>query len=559
MFKFLITLLLSVNVYAASDTRSVQGKLIEGQKSFTNLVKNPACRLNGQSTTAASISFTANTTSSPLDGVSDCTWNPTATAQEISWAVDTMPSGTKGSNCEARLSYRGDASLVSFFVRNSSGPVANGVSLTNSDQAGSVASINYPCSDGTAVPVLRSTGDAASVQYSVYAGEATNLGSVGVNTPFVSYASSAGLSGLGTGSATINYAEWSRVGPNIQLRFRFTKDGSGGSGSTAVAISVPAGITISSRITASYFGGSAGSGVTTNGSFEVYYDTFANNIKFLQNDSTTFVGSEFSANTSVSGFIEFPVQGWESAGTVMNNAQTYYPRYEAVIVADASFSLASDVTQNGSWIASGSRDAQARYTLNFASGVFTTNPICQVTGYRALGNNRYTISAWVSGISSTSVTIEWGYNDDQGASIAAAIANTDDSASMSLVCTSTTPASLPAPILLGSVTSTSTTNAIRHEAAVISCTSSSSVVRQTSSTAFISSVGNIASGACAITFGTAWSAAPICSINRDGSSDPDQLFSVKSVTTTGMSVDCDVSGGVDCTSYAATILCTGLK
>lgn len=559
MFKFLITLLLSVNVYAATDIRNIQAKVTDGQSYFRNLVQNPNCRLNGQQTTATSISFTANTTSAPLDGISDCAWNPTATAQEISWAVDSMPTGVKNGNCEARLNYSGDASLVSFFVRNSSGPVANGVSLTNANNSQATASINYPCSDGTAVPVLRSTGDAASVQYSVYSGAATNLASVGVNTPFVSYASTAGLSGLGTGSATINYAEWARSGPNILIRFRFTKDGSGGSGSTAVAISVPAGITISSRITTGYFGGSAGSGVTTNGSFEVYYDTVANNIKFLQNDSTTFVGSEFSSSTSISGFIEFPVQGWESAGTVMNNAQTYYPRYEATIVADASFSLASDVTQNGNWIASGSRDAQARYTLTFASGVFTSNPICQVTGYRALGNNRYTISAWVSGISSTSVTIEWGYNDDQGASIAAAIANTDDSASMSLVCTSTTPASLPAPILLGSVTSTSTTNAIRHEAAVISCTSSSSVTRQTSPTAFISTIGNIASGACAITFGTAWSAAPICSVNRDGSSDPDQLFSVKSVTTTGMSVDCDVSGGVDCTSYDATILCTGLK
>lgn len=523
-FTLLMAMLQVLPAYGQQAVnRTVEGTNFPGLQHYRNFVKNPNCQKNAGYNTAASVSFTANTTSAPLNGISDCAWNPTATAQEISWAIDTMPTGVKNGNCEAKLNYSGDASLVSFFVRNSSGPVASGISLINANNSQDTKSINYPCGDGTAVPVLRSTGDAANVQYSVYAGPATNLGSVGVNTPFVSYASSAGLSGLGTGSATINYAEWSRVGPNIQLRFRFTKDGSGGSGSTSVAISIPAGITISSRITSNYFGGSAGSGVTTNGNFEVYYDTSANNIKFLQNDATNFVGSEFSASASIGGFIEFPVQGWESAGTIMNNAQTYYPRYEATIVADASFSLSSDVSQNGSWIASGSRDSQAKYTLNFTSGTFIGTPHCIVTAGRNLDNTRYDVSAWITAITASSITVQWALNDDQQATIAAAIAATDDSGTFYLSCTAKEAASLPAPVLVGGI-NTNSISSERLERAELNCDASSSITSQTGT--WLTAIGNRSTAACAITIATGiFSATPTC------------VFTTKATTVQATSVN----------------------
>lgn len=170
IFILFFAFFFGLQTFAQSITET-PGDIFPGIYSARNLVKNPNCRRGAADITAASVSMTANTTSGPLNGLSDCKWDPSATAQEISWAVNTFPTGVKNGNCEARLVYSGDASLVSFFVRNSSGPVANGVSLTNADNSKAEASIFYPCSSGTAVPVLRSTGNAASAQYAVYAGD----------------------------------------------------------------------------------------------------------------------------------------------------------------------------------------------------------------------------------------------------------------------------------------------------------------------------------------------------------------------------------------------------
>lgn len=104
----------------------------------------------------------------------------------------------------------------------------------------------------------------------------------------------------------------------------------------------------------------------------------------------------------------------------------------ATVVADAACSLSTDVTQSGSWITSCTRNASADYTLGLSG--FSATPTCTVTVSRALGNTRYTPTAWITALSSSSMTIQWGYNDDQQGSIAAAIANVDDSASLHIHC-----------------------------------------------------------------------------------------------------------------------------
>lgn len=149
------------------------------------------------------------------------------------------------------------------------------------------------------------------------------------------------LSGLGTGSATINYCKVTKMANRCRIDFRFTKDASTGSGATAISFTLPSGILISSTITANFFGGSAGSGNTTNGNYEVYYDTSANNIKFLQNDGTNFVGSEWLASSSVGGFIEFPVQGWASSVQI---SDSYDGREIALKLSTNSGSIATVAT-----------------------------------------------------------------------------------------------------------------------------------------------------------------------------------------------------------------------
>lgn len=114
-----------------------------------------------------------------LDNISDCTWNPTATSQTLTYTFDSLPAGLKGQNCEARVLYSGDASLVKANVQINSVNMASDVQLMNSGTNAAVVSINYPCGTGASATtlVLTSTGDAANAQYAVYGGQATNLNS----------------------------------------------------------------------------------------------------------------------------------------------------------------------------------------------------------------------------------------------------------------------------------------------------------------------------------------------------------------------------------------------
>lgn len=121
-------------------------------------------------------------------------------------------------------------------------------------------------------------------------------------------------------------------------------------------------------------------------------------------------------------------------GSVTSNSTGAERIERASITLDASFSLGADVTQSGSWIASGTRNASGDYTMTFTSGIFSSTPVCTITAVRGLANTRYSVSAWITAISSSAVTFSWGYNDDQQGTIAAAIANVDDSATANMIC-----------------------------------------------------------------------------------------------------------------------------
>lgn len=166
--------------WAQSNVTALEAELIHGQNSnFRNYVKNPTCRRNVSDITASSVAAVKNT-SSALDGISDCTWNPTASTQTLKWQVKTWAKGLKGRNCEARILYSGDASLVKAYINQNSSKITSDLTLINSGTNSSVGSINFPCGDASVATevVLESTGDAANVSYAVYTGEATNIGTV---------------------------------------------------------------------------------------------------------------------------------------------------------------------------------------------------------------------------------------------------------------------------------------------------------------------------------------------------------------------------------------------
>lgn len=176
----LFMILLSTIANAQFDKRSIETKVINGMFGYTNLISNPSCKRNVVGITGSSALAIRNTTSA-LDGISDCTWDPTATSQTLTYAYDSLPAGLKGQNCTAIVRYLGDASLVKANVQINSINVATDVQLTNSGTSASYATINYLCGDGSTATtlVLTSTGNAANVQYSVYGGPAIAVNSAG--------------------------------------------------------------------------------------------------------------------------------------------------------------------------------------------------------------------------------------------------------------------------------------------------------------------------------------------------------------------------------------------
>lgn len=219
MRKIILLLsLLTAVAHAQFDTRAIETKVINGVFGYRNLITNPSCKRNIAGITGSSVAAVRNTTTA-LDGITDCTWNPTATSQTLTYAYDSLPAGLKGQNCEARILYLGDASLVKANVKINSVNVASDLQLTNSGTNAAVASINYPCGDGSTATtlVLTSTGDAANVQYAVYGGQATNLNSGSQVTPWVAYTPT--VQGFGT---LTNVSVFYRiVGGNIEIQGKF--------------------------------------------------------------------------------------------------------------------------------------------------------------------------------------------------------------------------------------------------------------------------------------------------------------------------------------------------
>ncbi len=116
---------------------------------------------------------------------------------------------------------------------------------------------------------------------------------------------------------------------------------------------------------------------------------------------------------------------------------------------------------------------------------------------------------------------------------------------------------IPAPLIINSVTNSST-GVTRTEYAKLNCDASSAITSQLGS--WVSSAGNVASGACIFTLlPTAFSAAPYCVVaDTNVASDPITL-SVNATSSTSVTIDCADNAGTDCTAYDVTLACTGAK
>lgn len=161
--------------------------------------------------------------------------------------------------------------------------------------------IAYVASTSTTAWSIKTTVSVSPSTY-VYGTPITYLGAITMTA-----------SGLGTGAATVTAYGW-KNGDRLQVRGKVLKDGSGGSGSSSVTLSLPYTIDTAKLDDTGFspFGEGILGNTASNSNMDVIYAT-STSIRFYQNDATTFIGSEFTANNVIAFDFEVPILGWSSS------------------------------------------------------------------------------------------------------------------------------------------------------------------------------------------------------------------------------------------------------
>lgn len=116
------------------------------------------------------------------------------------------------------------------------------------------------------------------------------------------------------------------------------------------------------------------------------------------------------------------------------------------------------------------------------------------------------------------------------------------------------------PALLGSVITRESAIPMRILSSDLNCDGGSAITSQFPS-GWVSSIGNISGGACAVTLASGiFSVTPYCwAIDNDAISSTGLVMSVDATSTTAVSLDCELEGSTACTSYNANLFCMGPK
>lgn len=119
--------------------------------------------------------------------------------------------------------------------------------------------------------------------------------------------------------------------------------------------------------------------------------------------------------------------------------------------------------------------------------------------------------------------------------------------------------SVPAPLLVGSVTSNSS-GVLKEIIANLNCDAGSAITSQTGSTSNgVASIGNVSGGACAVTLASGtFSTTPYCWVTPNAAfASVGLILSAAASSSTAVSVDCEDDASGACTSYDFNLLCKG--
>lgn len=173
------------------------------------------------------------------------------------------------------------------------------------------------------------------------------------------------------------------------------------------------------------------------------------------------------------------------------------------------------------------------------AGVVYTVPLCGI--YVATNTSAKTLSIQTKALATGSITI-------------AALTATS-AVEWSIVSIDQ---SLPAPVLTNMVT-TGSSGGVKIDVANINCDAGSAITSQNGS--WVSSVGNVSGGACAVTLTTGnYSATPYCWASPNTAfASVGLILSTAQSSATAVSVDCEDDASTACTAYDFNLFCIGAR
>lgn len=192
--KFLKYFLLTALIHGCSCAGAqTQGKQLEFNSAWgvdykSNLIKNPAAYKNNLYATASGGTLIQDTTSgNKIANKASWKWTSTALNQTVTFTLIPISDELKSGACEFKGIYKGaDGASYSAQILDGSSNVLSTVNLAAAPSF-TTFSLLYPCGDtGARVPVIKQTtaGTPAALNFGVYYGPATNIGTVDTNKAY---------------------------------------------------------------------------------------------------------------------------------------------------------------------------------------------------------------------------------------------------------------------------------------------------------------------------------------------------------------------------------------
>lgn len=582
MKAFILSLLLSVGAFAQFNT-------VEEQTLTKNYLQNGGFESGkaGWTVSAGTISI-ATSGSNLLTGKASAVWDSGGAAEVLSSEYLVIPNGLKGRNGEVScviMSPSGTLATHVLRVYNGSSAVVSGTINNSTNPKETLINFPVPTSGSLAVQLVSSAANEPPITIDECRwGQQTNIGSVATMTDWQS------CTVTGTWVTNTTYSCLSRINGDTK-EYQIKVATSGAPTSATLNINLPSGDVIDPNklqfVTGTDNRAIMGSNVqfldsgTANLFGFVGYesttsvDIWVNNTGGTYSDAnavTQAVPYTWASGDALTAYVKLPIVGLTATSGAVKADQTNYPwtsytpvftGFGTVTGINCTHSRDGENLKLRCTATAGTTTAtEARVSLPGSLVSRSTLPTLGVVGQmtRSGGGSDYPVIL----IEPSKSYVVFGQGSSGGGTVSHTKLNGNQMVGAE---TFSFTAEIPiegwtesqnAPILLGSVTS-QYSGPIRVETAVLNCDSGSAITSQNGS--WISSIGNVSAGACAVTMASGmWVSSPQCFVQVIDNSNPSVVVTTNSISTTNVTVDCDnSSSGTDCTAYDFNLMCVGAR